>query len=104
MKHRQMEDPECNSTTPERKLLVAIVIRAIADAHSELNIKYHDVNIEYDKKTAQAWLYSASEEAWSFIWICRTLEIDIKSFLLSIQRSLNSKSDNRRGLFFERKL
>ena len=58
---------------PEKKLLVAILIRALADLVTE---DTRDKSRQHIRREALAWFSSTVRVPWSFLWLCDALEVD----------------------------
>ena len=66
-------EDEAIGIDPEKKLLVAILIRALADLvieDTQTNSRQHI------RREALAWFLSSDRGPWSFLWLCDALEVD----------------------------
>ncbi len=65
--------------TPERKLLVAMIERAVFDYFG---------NQASDKAEAAEWLFGdlSDDDAFSFSWVCNQLDIDSEGVLTRLRR------------------
>lgn len=77
------EPPE--NQIPERRLLVAVVQRAIIDYSVPI---YDRPHLQYH---AAAWLFSSSKEVMSLYWICTYLSDDPEWFLEAIRHSVKNR-------------
>jgi hypothetical protein len=65
----------CCEETPEIKLWISVLLRAIRDCRGEVfPCSRHERH--YAQRRAQAWILSTSEAEGSFLWICRHLDMD----------------------------
>lgn len=75
--------------TPERRLLAAILERAILD---------YVGNDEKETQQAEEWLFSDVEDTnageFSFPWLCRELDLDVK-FIAEKIKSMPKRGSNR---------
>ena len=79
-----------NSTgTPERRLLTAILERAILD---------YVGNDEKEMKQAEVWIFGDLDESesteFSFPWLCRELDLDVK-FISAKIKEMPKRGSNR---------
>ena len=73
-------------SVPERRLLFAILERAVRDALG---------NHPAEAREAAEWIFSPpvdQPELFSFQWICEELEVDIPRFLANVERMLQKKT------------
>ena len=79
-------------TTPEQKLVCAVLERAIKDAIGKTKLKKELSDKEVVK--ARAWFRSKSDHSFSFLFICEYLKLDSISILATI-KTKDSKKINR---------
>lgn len=70
---------------PEKRLLVAVIQRAIIDYSVPV---YDRPHLQY---WASAWLFSDSRDIMSLYWICSYLSEDPDAFQIAIRRSVKNK-------------
>ena len=68
-------EDEAIGIDPEKKLLVAILIRALADLVTE---DTQAKSRQHIRREALAWFSSPVRVPWSFLWLCDALEVDPK--------------------------
>lgn len=78
-------DDSDEAQMPEKRLLVAVIQRAIIDYSVPVCDRPH---LQY---WASAWLFSDSKDVMSLYWICSYLSEDPDSFQIAIRRSVKSK-------------
>lgn len=76
---RAIEYGEPSTVSPERKLLRAMMIRALMDIGISVSIPSAK-----DKREAADWIQDQSESEFSFNWVCQHLDIDPKRMRISI--------------------
>lgn len=79
------DDGPNEPSIPEKRLLVAVIQRALIDYSVPIwdrpHLQYH----------AAAWLFSQSRELMSLYWICAYLSEDPESLQAAIQRSAKTR-------------
>jgi hypothetical protein len=83
------DDGPNEPSIPEKKLLVAIIQRALIDYSS------HTRSTPYLQYTAAAWLFSSSRELMSLHWICGYLSEDPQGLQEAIQKSARTNQPKR---------
>lgn len=63
--------------TPEQTLLIAVILRAINDMCHKGD----------DGRTARNFLFSKCKGKWSFLWMCKVLDLDPSQFILRYKRA-----------------
>lgn len=83
---------ECRyGTTPEKKLLCAIVERAICDylaRPEDCTSKPYKQEVSHLRREAEAYLFSTDLAPWSFRWVCQQLAEDAPLLVSKIRSGI----------------
>lgn len=96
----EAEEPDPLDPAPDKKLLVALLERALLDLRGRANKGYASVNWA---REAYAWLMDDTVAPFSFPWICIELDYDIETVrnvgidIYQANRPVNRFNVNRRG-------
>lgn len=69
---------------PERNLLLAILERAVLDAHG-INLKGH-TDLQTIKITARQWIASTRLFPFSYEWVCEHLDVDATKLRFQLRK------------------
>ncbi len=75
--------------TPERNLVAAIMQRAIDDAYGQSK----DIP-RHEKRGARTWLRTGEEYEWSFVWACKSLDLDPQSVIDALNNIAKKESES----------
>lgn len=100
----EADDRQYDSLAPEKNLISAMILRALADAQEDFNpcaVAINRVSPAMKlviKGSALSWLNSPSDEPFSYLWCCDVLGVDAKR-ILSMTGNLRDASKLRRAFY-----
>ncbi len=100
----EADDRHYDYLTPEKTLISAMILRALADAQEDFNpcsVAINRVSPAMKlviKSSAITWLNSPSDDPFSYLWCCDVLGVDAKR-ILSMTGNLRDASKLRRAFY-----